>query len=291
MALRVPIVVALALACLHAACLPVEWGANAILHPYRRKVTATPPIPFEDVAVTRDGITLRGWRFPAQGVRRGMLVYLHGSADNRASGIGFAQRFVPQGFDVVAYDSRAHGDSGGKACTYGYFEKRDLAAVLDATGATSVVAFGTSLGGAVALQAAAEDPRIVGVITLSAFADLETVVRERAPFFATRREVDGALRLAEQRGGFRVSEVSPRAVASRVRAPVLVIHGARDRATPPSHAKAIFDSLAGPKELLLVPDRGHDDVLADPSTWSRIDAWLDGVMPPGRVAPERMLDR
>ena len=276
---RLPLTIALAVAIFQAACLPVEWGANAILHPYRRKVTVTPPIPFEDVVFKSEGVTLRGWRFRPQGRSRGTLVYLHGIADSRASSIGFAQQFAPQGFDVLAYDSRAHGDSGGEHCTYGYYEKQDLSAALDAIGASRVVVFGASLGGAVGLQAAAEDPRIAGVITVAAFADLETVVRERAPFFATRKEVNGALRLAEERASFRVADVSPRSSASRVQVPVLVIHGARDRATRPSHAQAIFSALGGPKELALVAGRGHDDVLADSATWSRINAWLQGVVP------------
>jgi pimeloyl-ACP methyl ester carboxylesterase len=264
-----------------AACLPPEWGANAILHPYRRKVTVRPSVPFEEVAFVSDAVMLRGWRFPAaRPPRRGVLVYLHGSADNRQSGIGFARRFVPLGFDVVAYDSRAHGDSGGDACTYGFHEKRDLSRALDALGVDRAVVFGTSLGGAVALQAAADDPRIIGVVSQSAFADLETIVRERAPFFATSSDVRGALEIAEGRGRFRVADVSPRLAAARIRVPVLVIHGERDTETRPSHAHAICAALAGPKELVLVPRAGHDDTLARPEVWVRIDAWLARVAPP-----------
>ena len=281
MAMRLRVALSIAALVAETACLPPEWGANAILHPYRRKATAVPPIPCSELAFESEGVTLRGWRFPTTAPRRGVLVYLHGSADNRQSGIGFAQRFVPRGFEVVAYDSRAHGDSGGEACTYGFYEKKDLARALDAVGATSAIVFGTSLGGAVALQAAAEDSRIAGVISQSAFADLETVVRERAPFIATKAEVRRALAIAEERGRFKVGEVSPRAAAARIRVPVLLIHGEKDRATRPSHARAIFAALAGPKELVMVEDAGHDDTLGRAETWARIDAWL------ARVAPER----
>ena len=280
MAMRLRLALSIVAVVAETACLPPEWGANAILHPYRRGVTVVPPLPHEALTFESDGVTLRGWRFPTTAPRRGVLVYLHGSADNRQSGIGFAQRFVPQGFEVVVYDSRAHGDSGGDACTYGFYEKKDLSRALDAVGAMEAIAFGTSLGGAVALQAAAEDPRIVGVISQSAFADLETVVRERAPFIATGGEVRKALAIAEERGRFKVAEVSPRAAASRIRVPVLVIHGERDKETRPSHARAIHAALAGPKELLIVPGAGHDDTLGRADTWARIDAWLARVAPP-----------
>jgi pimeloyl-ACP methyl ester carboxylesterase len=262
------------------ACFPPEWGANAILRPYRRHATVKPDLPYEDPVFVSDGLTLRGWRFRTPALRRrGLIVYLHGSADNRESGLGLAHRFVPQGFDVVAYDSRAHGNSDGNACTYGFYEKRDLSRALDSMGADSAILFGTSLGGAVALQAAADDPRVVGVIAQSSFVDLETVVRQRAPFIATRSEVDAALRIAEERGRFRIVEVSPRLAAARLHIPVLLIHGERDRETPRSHSQAIFATLAGPKELLLVPGAGHNDTLAGADTWTAIDQWLSRVAP------------
>jgi pimeloyl-ACP methyl ester carboxylesterase len=52
-----------------------------------------------------------------------------------------------------------------------------------------VVLLGSSLGAAVALQAAPLDPRIRGVIAEAPFSSLEAVVRDRAPWFATKREV------------------------------------------------------------------------------------------------------
>jgi pimeloyl-ACP methyl ester carboxylesterase len=260
-------------------CLPPEWGANAILHPYKRRATVVPDLPFEDLVFVSEGVTLRGWRFRTSAPRRGLIVYLHGSADNRQSGLGFAHRFVPQGFDVVAYDSRAHGDSGGDACTYGFHEKKDLSRALDVLQADTAILFGTSLGGAVALQAAADDPRIKGVIAQSSFSDLETIVRDRAPFFATRSEVREALAIAEARGAFRVAAVSPRLAATRIRVPVLLIHGERDSETRASHSKAIFAALAGPKELVIVARAGHNNTLADAETWVSIDRWLGGLAP------------
>lgn len=57
---------ALAVAALAPGCMPPSWGANALLHPPRRAVTAAPPLPHRDVEVRSDGATLRGWVFPAR---------------------------------------------------------------------------------------------------------------------------------------------------------------------------------------------------------------------------------
>lgn len=252
--------------------MPPSWAANALLHPPRRPVSQVPVAKYENVDLDV-GVHLRGWLFRTERPRRGLVVYLHGVGDNRASGIGVAAHFTALGFDVLAYDSRAHGESGGDACTYGFYEKKDLSRAIDKVGGGPVLALGASLGAAVALQAAADDPRIALVVAVSAFSDLRTVAAERAPFFASRGNIDEAFRLAEAEARFRADEVNPAAAAARIRVPVLVIHGANDRETPPAHSERITRALAGPKKLLLVPGVGHNDAL-NADAWREIDAWV-----------------
>ena len=226
-----------------------------------------------------DDVTLRGWHCAAIGRRRGTVVYLHGIADNRGSSAGVVQRFTPRGFDVVAYDSRRHGESGGEVCTYGFLEKRDLRRVIDTlTERGPVITIGTSLGAAVALQEAAADARVAAVIAAEPFSDLRTVATERAPWFLPPPIVRKAFRIAEQRGGFLVDAVSPMDAARTIRIPVLLIHGADDVETPPAHSHRIFAALAGPRRLLLVPGAGHNQSLFGPGVWSEIERWIDEAL-------------
>jgi pimeloyl-ACP methyl ester carboxylesterase len=108
-------------------------GAGALLSPTRQVTrTPTPPGCVDKTFVGADGVQLVGWQCASSTTpRNGVVVYLHGIADNRASASGIVGRFVTRGFDVIAYDSRAHGASSGEHCTYGYFEKTDLQRVLD----------------------------------------------------------------------------------------------------------------------------------------------------------------
>lgn len=256
-------------------------AAGGLLHPWRRAVTQAPPAPCTNTSFEGEGVTLRGWTCRASGPRRGTVVYLHGVADNRTSAAGAIHALTGAGLDVVAYDSRAHGESSGTMCTYGYWEKRDLRRVVDTLEPGPVLLLGTSLGAAIALQEAADDPRVAGVIAAEVFSDLRTVARERAPGVLSDRMVRRAFELAETRGRFRVGEVSPESAARRIRVPVLLIHGAADTDTRPDHSRRVYAALAGPRELVMVAGAGHNQSLNDPDTWRRIRAWIEGVLSAG----------
>ena len=253
-------------------------GAGLLLHPGRRAMSAPAPSACANATFEGAGVTLRGWRCPGAAPRRGTLVYLHGVGDNRAGAAGVVARFGPSGFDVVAYDSRAHGASGGDACTYGFYEKHDLARVLDTLPPGPVVLFGTSLGAAVALQAAAVDARVSAVVAAETFSDLRTVVAERAPFVFKAGSFGRALRLAERQGSFQIDDVSPVAAAPAITVPVFLAHGDADADTPPGHSRRVFAALTASKHLELVPGARHNGAL-QPRVWDRIEQWLDEVVP------------
>ena len=253
-------------------------GAGGLLHPGRRSTTLAPPDHCVETDFAGAGVTLKGWRCSTSAPARGTIIYLHGIADNRGSATGVIQRFLARGFDVVAYDSRAHGESQGNACTYGFFEKQDLHRVIDTLGPVPLILMGTSLGAAVALQEAADDPRVRAIVAAETFSDLETVATDRAPVFFTQGTIQRAFEAAEREAHFRVHDVQPQKSAQRITAPVLVIHGADDVDTPPAHSERVYRALNGPKRLILVPGAGHNGSLRS-EVWKQIDRWLDETLP------------
>jgi pimeloyl-ACP methyl ester carboxylesterase len=253
-------------------------AAGGLLYPARHPLRAALPPGCENRDFQGDDVTLRGWQCGSIGKRRGTIVYLHGVADNRGSSAGVVQRFTPRGFDVVAYDSRRHGQSPGEVCTYGFVEKRDLRRVIDGLSAGSVILIGTSLGAAVALQEAASDPRVAAVVAAESFSDLRTVATERAPWYLPGPVIRKAFVVAEQRGRFLVDAVSPLQAARTITAPVLLIHGADDKETPPAHSQRIFDALGGPRRLILVPGAGHNQSLYGPGVWGEIERWIEEAL-------------
>jgi len=252
-------------------------GAGALLHPSRRVVNSKPPAHCVNAELPGSDIGLRGWLCGTPLTSRGTLVVLHGVADTHHSTASIVERYLARGLDVIAYDSRAHGESAGETCTYGFFEKRDLQKVIDAFGHGPIVLLGTSLGAAVALQEAAMDSRVAVVVAAESFSDLRTVAEERAPRVFTRGVIARAFALAEREGAFRVDAVSPRQSAAMIHVPVLLVHGADDVETPPDHSRRILAALKGPKRLILVPGVGHNHSL-QPDVWPEIDAWIDRAL-------------
>lgn len=266
-----------------------EFGAGGLLVAHRRAIDATAPPSCVDVTFRNeaagDPVVLRGWRCRPASPRRATLVYLHGIGDDRRSSTGVIEHFVARGLEVIAYDSRAHGESTGSFCTYGVYESRDLASVVRTLEPGDVFVMGTSLGGAVALIAARDEPRITAVLSFDAYSDLRTVATERAPWFFTRDVTDRSFAIAERRGHFRIDDASPRAAAPALRVPVLLAHGADDVDTPPSHSLRIHRALRVPHEFVLVAGAHHGESLGTLG-WSAIDRFVERVL--ARPMTERL---
>jgi pimeloyl-ACP methyl ester carboxylesterase len=256
-------------------------GAGGLLYPYRRVDIMATPAGCRDTTIDADGLRLRGWMCAATGPRRGTIVYLHGVGDNRSSGSGLVGRFLKHGFGVAAFDSRAHGQSDGEICTYGFVEKADVGRIIDKVPPGPVVLFGASLGAAVALQHAPDDSRVSAIVAAETFSDLRTVATERAPFFFTGGTIERAIRQAEERGHFTLAAVSPVVAESRITVPVLLIHGEADVDTRPDHSRRVFDALRGPKQLIVVPGVGHNRSL-QPAVLDEIDRWIDAALETAR---------
>lgn len=59
------------------------------------------------------------------------IVLLHGVTVNHIYMMDLAYFYNRIGFNVLAWDSRNHGDTGGKDITYGYYERFDLKTIVD----------------------------------------------------------------------------------------------------------------------------------------------------------------
>jgi pimeloyl-ACP methyl ester carboxylesterase len=170
-------------------------------------------------------------------------------------------------------DARAHGESGGAMATYGWLERDDTRAVVDALVAAEhpkhIFALGESMGAGIALQSAGADPRIEAVVAESPFASLREASYDYAglqeyPLLGKTLFAPGAWMMLYRGGklaGFSAEDVSPeKAVAARD-FPVLLICDTADTTLPCRHAERIYAAERGPKFLWIVPGAFHTAAL------------------------------
>ena len=246
-------------------------GSSQVVHPVRFNPPVSPSelgLSWRPLRVSAlDGTPLVGWLIPHQ-APRGILILLHGFGTSKADLLDTAQIFHAQGaYHLVLMDSRGHGASGGEVISFGKKEVGDLKAVLDFLSGSPdlkglpVGCYGISMGGAIAILAAARCPEIQAVVTDSAYADLSrAIARTEWLTYHIPRFPLGQMVLwgTELRLGCRLKELSPAlAVGGIAPRPLLIIHGGRDLSIMASEAARLFELARGPKELWLVPEAEH----------------------------------
>lgn len=216
---------------------------------------------YKDVTFTAsDGITLRGWYVPSE---NGVAIILaHGYAGNRLMLLPEAQILAEQGYGVLLFDFRGHGESADALVTIGDHEQRDLSAAIDfiaaQPGVEKIGAVGFSMGAATLVQVAARDDRLDGVVIEAAFPTLVEEIRYRSRAFGPLSQIP-SLR-AVRRSGVDVDGVRPIddlcAISPR---PVLLIYGELDAAVPPGTAQTMLDAACEPAELWIVAGATHQN--------------------------------
>ncbi|MGB2868055.1 MAG: alpha/beta hydrolase [Bacteroidota bacterium] len=246
-----------------------EWYARftAILEP------TDAGLPQENITITTyDAVPLRGWLVPQTKRSRkpkGTVIYLHGVGDCKTGGIALSKFLFARGYNVFLYDSRHHGESGGAYCTYGFYEKRDVSTVIDYLKSRkdlsvgNIALFGTSMGAAVAIQAAAVDSRISAVIAEASFTNLRTIFVDyqrriiKLPWHFLRNV---AMTRSQKIANFKARFVAPIEDVKRIRTPILFTHGTEDTFIKPLYSKMLYEAANEPKKLLLIKGANHNDV-------------------------------
>jgi uncharacterized protein len=195
------------------------------------------------------------------------VVLVHGFKSSREEMLPWARFLHDAGYNVLLFDTRGCGKSGGATVGLGATEPRDISLAVelarDQFGTTNFAVLGISLGAGAAILAAANDPDISAVVADSAWTDQDLQL-SRLSFLPL-----GPIRLPLPPYGIAAVNVLVGADVSRARPleaigaisprPLLLIHSADDdnATTPVEGARQLFAAAGEPKDLWVAPRGGH----------------------------------
>lgn len=195
-----------------------------------------------------DGTRLHGWYFPRDGAE-GQLLYFHGNADfvpNLAPLASLLRRRCRVG--VLIFDYRGYGRSEGRPHEKGILLDARAAHqwLCQRTGVAEdrVILMGRSLGGAVAVDLAAEKGAR-GLVLENTFTSLPDVAHYHFPWLPTRL----CMR----------TRLNARAKIVQYRGPLLQSHGTADEVVPYPMGRALYEAAPGDKQFLTFEGLEHND--------------------------------
>jgi uncharacterized protein len=210
---------------------------------------------FEDVIIPVGADEhIHAWWAPAPqrvGNPARTVLYLHGTRWNLSGSANRIARWRDWGYNVLAIDYRGFGRSspGQPSETKTYEDARAALAWLRAThpDPRGYVLVGHSLGGAVAIDVAANDGPVALLVTEATFTSMKSMA-ERTP----ARYLPLSMVLTQ-----RFDSVNK---IAKVKAPMLIVHGTDDTLIPVSMAQELYARATSAKELLLVPGGTHHNL-------------------------------
>lgn len=219
---------------------------------------------------TKDNIDLSGYWIKSQkDTSRGIIILVHGVGGCKEHAIYLAQELAHNGIESIIFDGRAHGQSGGEFCTYGFKEKQDISEIVDKIKTRKpnlpIGIWGNSLGGAISIQTLEFDKRINFGIIESTFTDLNQIVfdykKRILKGIGIRSLSDYALKRAGEIANFNPQKIKPIQSVKNIEQPIFMAHGDADKNISSKYGQQLFDNLKSKdKEFVLVRGGGHFDM-------------------------------
>uniref|UniRef100_A0A7S0DUI0 AB hydrolase-1 domain-containing protein n=1 Tax=Hanusia phi TaxID=3032 RepID=A0A7S0DUI0_9CRYP len=205
------------------------------------------------------------------------VVYCHGNAGSRVDAMAVLPILLPQGISVFAFDFAGAGQSEGAYLSLGFFEKDDLATVVDYLKSVERVnrigLWGHSMGACTCLLYAANggDQVVSAMVLDSSFSSLDAVISETAasakqklgesiaPAITFMPDMFIPMAVAVMRrsilsqAAFDIREVNPLSKCEGLLLPALFGHADDDEMVSPNHSIRLHESYGGNSTLIRFP--------------------------------------
>jgi uncharacterized protein len=254
----------------------IIWGwffSNLVLKVARMAPGQDPSelgFKYQNLDIPCGKIILKSWFIKPANKTDKTIILAHGWGTNKSDILG-STIFLSKrgGYNLLYFDFRNHGQSGGSLTSLGRWEKDDIKAVVNYLKANEsdyckkIGLYGFSMGANASILAASELNEICGVAAESPFTYFDrTVARFAKIYYHIPRFplVDLTLIFIKLRLGFDPQKYSSiNYVSSIAPRPVLFIYGENDNRAPLNDGKLLFEKAREPKEIFIVPGAGHGE--------------------------------
>ena len=244
-------------------------------------------VPYEDVSFPSrtDNVSLKGWFLP--GTLGQAVIFVHGGFQNRIDDIvdtgNLAPALVERGYNVLLYDFRGRGESGGKGRTLSHIDE-DIGGGVDYlisrgfnTENINIIGF---CSGAAETSIFASRNEIGSVILDGCFIDVGAIVIRQAqsinlPGWLARLFLPGGRMMSYLMYGFH--RIDPVNVIPDIKAPVFFIHEEKDEFTTTRETLRMYQKAVNPaRRFWEIPAAEHSRGFASyPQEYvDRVDAFL-----------------
>jgi pimeloyl-ACP methyl ester carboxylesterase len=223
------------------------------------------------------GVTLRGWKYAGSDPREPTVVFFNGNGMTLDRSDALYRSIAAQGPTVVAFDYRGYGFSAGVPAVAAF--QADAVRIVDAVAgpnkSTPVVAYGFSLGTAMATYAAAQRP-LAGLILAAPF----PTARDEFPVFARLNGLPPQVAATITIAPDAIAAFDEAGFVARSRAPLLVLHGTADEDVPIAFGRAVFASSAARlKRFVELPGMHHNEATTAPAALDAVRTFTSSLRP------------
>ncbi len=220
--------------------------------------------------ITKDSTKIVGYWIKSDSITpKSIVLFAHGIGGCKEHFLNLSKHLSQMGIESILIDSRAHGESGGEYCTYGFKEKKDISQIVDyiktKNDTIPLGIWGNSMGGAIAIQALEYDKRIAFGIIESTFTNLEDIVYDYQKSYTygigLKPLCNIALNEAGKIAGFNPDSVSPIASVKQIKQPIFMAHGKKDQNIKFEYGERLFEHLKSTdKKFVAIENAGHLDL-------------------------------
>jgi len=223
-----------------------------------------------------DGTQLHGWFLPAQGEPIGTVIHLHGSDRNITYTIRNCAWLTDHGFHVFAVDYRGYGQSAGNPSRNGIVEDAiatlEFVSTLNDVDPTRICLWGQSMGGQLAIVAAAQSDTVQAVAAEATYARYSDQIQDKMAQL-------GPLWLMQWGAWlFTSDDQAAEPYARKINAPLLLIHGQADTGVRPYHSERLYAAAKEPKDIWRLDGIGHLKVFQEQTNQQRLVAFFQDAL-------------